>query len=78
MITDNDNAHRVILKEGRIAEILCGESSIVMDPDGITLTAKGGSSIALTEDNIDIEAGDGATISLDQNVDIDGDRIDLN
>ena len=66
-----------------------------MDPDGITLTAKGGSSIALTEDNIDIEAGDGATAvlselmsilrlmagrrsTLDQNVDIDGNRIDLN
>ena len=51
MTTKEADPHRVILKEGRIAEIRCRESSMVMDADGITLTSMGGSSIALTEDN---------------------------
>ena len=35
---DSTMPHRIVLKRGRIAEIRCAGSSIVMDPEGITLT----------------------------------------
>ena len=53
---DNNDLHRVILKEGRVAEIRCGGSSIVMDTDGITLTAGNGSTIAMGS-NLDLNGG---------------------
>ena len=57
---ESGNPHRVILKAGRIAEIRCGESSIVMDDTSITLTAGDGATIGL-DANVDI---DGTRIDL--------------
>ena len=53
---ESGNPHRVILKEGRVAEIRCGGSSIVMDPAGISLTAGNGSTIFM-DSNLDLDGG---------------------
>ena len=53
---DNDNAHRVILKEGRVADILGDQINITADTR-ITLTV-GDSSIVMTERKITLSAPD--------------------
>ena len=80
---DQDPAlpHRIVLKRGRIIEMRCGASSIVMSPSGIELRVTDGTTtslLTLTATDIDVQAGDGAHVLLDTNVDIDGGQIDLN
>ena len=64
--TDEDNPdgtdelHRVILKDGRIVELRAGASSIVLNPNSITITAGDGATVVL-DANVDI---DGTRIDL--------------